>query len=217
MLPPVMDDEQLKVVIVSDTHGRHRRVEVPDGDLLIHAGDFTAGGRWSDVDEIDDWLGGFSHDQKIVVAGNCDGCCEGAADEVRSRLTHATYLMDEAVEFRGLTIWGSPWQPEFMNLAFNLPRGEALAERWAQMPDSVDILVTHGPPAGILDRTSRGERVGDEALRRRADEVSPKLHAFGHVHESSGREDSGDTTFINAACNSASDVPAVVYMEMPAD
>jgi Icc-related predicted phosphoesterase len=208
-----MQQERLKLVIVSDTHGRHRRVDVPEGDLLIHAGDFTAGGRMSDVDEIDDWLGGFDHERKIVVAGNCDGCCEGAADAVRARFTNATYLIDEAVEYRGLTIWGSPWQPEFMNLAFNLPRGEALAERWAQMPEDLDILVTHGPPEGILDRTSRGERVGDAALRRRVDEVGPRLHAFGHVHESSGREDRDGTIYINAACNSASDVPAVVYLD----
>ena len=190
--------------LLSDTHGRHRQVEVPEADVLIHAGDFTRSGGLGDVEEFDDWLAGLPHPTKIVVAGNCDGCCEMNPEAVRRRLTQARYVQDESIEVDGLTVWGSPWQPVFLNMSFNLERGEALAEKWAEMPDEIDILVTHGPPRGILDETSRGEVVGDRELLARVTEVRPKLHVFGHVHESSGREERAETTFVNAACDTAS-------------
>ena len=80
-----------------------------------------------------------------------------------------------------LKIYGSPWQPEFCGWAYNLPRGQALADKWAMIPDDTDILVTHGPPAGILD----GD-LGCLNLRRRVDELNLKLHVFGHIHYSWG-------------------------------
>jgi Icc-related predicted phosphoesterase len=200
----------MRIVAISDTHGRHRELEVPAGDLLVHAGDFTSRGGLGDVEEFDDWIGQFDHPHKLVVAGNCDGCFEQAPSEARSRLTQARYLQDERIEIDGLTFWGSPWQPVFLNMAFNVPRGDALAEKWASMPDDTDVLITHGPPAGVLDETSRGETVGDEALWERVRQVQPDLHVFGHVHESTGRRTVGKTTFINAACNEASDEAFVV-------
>lgn len=196
-----------KVVVISDTHGRHRRVEVPDGDVLIHAGDFTASGSMRDVEEFDDWLSELPHSEKLVVAGNCDAVCERDPDGVCERLSEARYLQDDRVEIEGVTFWGSPWQPVFLNMSFNLPRGDALAEKWADMPEDVDVLITHGPPFGILDRTSRGEEVGDRELLARVTEVRPRFHVFGHVHESSGRETRQGTEFINAACNAPGDTP----------
>ena len=199
-----------RIVVISDTHGRHRDVDVPAGDILVHAGDFTAGGRLSDVEEFDDWLAGLDHAEKIVVAGNCDRCLEDDPDEARERLTRAHYLQDEALEIDGLTFWGSPWQPEFLNMSFNLPRGEALAEKWALVPDDTDVLVTHTPPYGILDRTSRGQQVGDRELLARVTEIRPDYHFFGHVHESSGTADREGTRFVNAACDRAGKTPFVV-------
>ncbi|MFB6350860.1 MAG: metallophosphatase domain-containing protein [Bradymonadaceae bacterium] len=198
------------IVVISDTHGRHRDVEVPDGDILVHAGDFTGAGRLSDVDEIDDWLGGLPHPTKLVVAGNCDRCCERDPDEVRERLTNAQYLQDDAVEIEGIQFWGSPWQPKFLNMSFNLSRGDVLAEKWELIPEETDVLITHGPPRGILDRTSRGEEVGDRELLARVTEIRPTYHFFGHVHESSGVEERGETTFVNAACDRAGKEPVVV-------
>jgi Icc-related predicted phosphoesterase len=200
------------IVAISDTHGRHRDVEVPEGDILIHAGDFTSSGSLRDIEEFDDWLAGLHHETKIVVAGNCDRCCEHSPEKAGERLTHAHYLQDESVEVDGLHIWGSPWQPKFLNMAFNLPRGEALAKKWAQMPDDLDILVTHGPPAGILDRTSKGEEVGDRELLTRVTEVRPNLHLFGHVHESSGVEERDTTRFVNAACDRKGKTPFVLEL-----
>lgn len=199
-----------RIVAISDTHGGHRRTSVPDGDILIHAGDFTRGGRLKDIEEFDDWLAGLPHTHKFVVPGNCDGCCESRPEAVRERLTQARYLFDASAEVEGLHIWGSPWQPVFLNMAFNVPRGDALAEKWAAMPDEVDVLVTHGPPAGVLDRTSKGQEVGDKALMARVTEVRPRLHVFGHVHESSGREERQGTTFVNAACDRKGKEPFVI-------
>jgi len=206
-------EKMTKIVAVSDTHGRHRRVEIPDGDVLVHAGDFTGSGSLRDVEEFDDWLSQFPHPTKILVAGNCDGICEMSPDQVREALTEARYLEDEALEVDGLNFWGSPWQPVFLDMSFNLPRGEELAEKWALVPDDTDVLVTHGPPAGILDRTSRGEEVGDEELLARVTEVRPKLHVFGHIHESMGVEERRGTTFCNAACNKSSNNPFVFEIE----
>ncbi len=203
----------MKIVALSDTHGGHHQIDVPDGDVLIHAGDFTRSNALRDVEAFDEWLAQFDHPHKIVIAGNCDGCFENDPEKARERLTAATYLQDDGITIEGVDIWGSPWQPTFMNLAFNLPRGEALADKWAAMPEDTDLLVTHGPPRGVLDRTSRGEEVGDRALFKRIQEVDPDLHVFGHVHESSGRERRGATEFVNAACDRADKSPVVIDYE----
>ncbi|MFB6265053.1 MAG: metallophosphatase domain-containing protein [Bradymonadaceae bacterium] len=200
----------MKIVVMSDTHGRHRDVEVPDGDVLVHAGDFTAHGSLADVTEVDDWLSTLPHPHKVVVAGNCDGCFESRGAAARERLTEAVYLQDDGAEIDGVRFWGSPWQPRFMNLAFNLERGEPLAEKWARIPVETDVLVTHGPPRDVLDRTSRGQVVGDRALGERVRAVEPDLHLFGHVHESAGRETKWGIEFVNAACDRPGKTPFVV-------
>jgi predicted phosphohydrolase len=105
------------------------------------------------------------------------------------------YLHDESVLVTcdehpdsPLKVYGSPWQPEFFNWAFNLDRGSPLAEKWSQIPHDVDVLITHGPPMRILDKTSRGEPVGCEEMRKLLDEgtIKPRLHVFGHIHETYG-------------------------------
>lgn len=200
-----------KIVALSDTHGRHRRLDVPEGDILIVAGDITGGGVR--LEDVADWLDELDHPHKFVVAGNCDGTIERDPDAARRVLSSATYLQDEAVEAEGLKIYGSPWQPVFLNMAFNLPRGEPLAKKWASIPEDTDVLVTHGPPHGVLDETSRGERVGDRALATRVTDVRPGLHIFGHIHESRGTDRRDDTLFVNAACNSSGRNPFVLEMQ----
>ncbi|HNC99840.1 MAG TPA: metallophosphoesterase, partial [Myxococcota bacterium] len=99
-------------------------------------------------------------------------------------------------------IWGSPWQPRFFDWAFNLDRGEPLRRVWQKIPDGIDILVTHGPPKGILDRVQRGGEVGCEELREALRRVRPRLHVFGHIHEAYGQLHLDGTHFVNAAsCN----------------
>jgi predicted phosphohydrolase len=189
----------LTLVCVSDTHGRHAETVVPDGDVLVHAGDVTLHGELGDVEEFDHWLASLPHRHKVVVAGNHDWCFQTHPEQARARLRHAVYLQDEAAVVAGLKFYGSPWQPWFLDWAFNLPRGPELAAKWALIPDDTDMLVTHGPPFGVLDVTRRGDHAGCADLVARVRTVRPGLHVFGHIHEAAGAVRDGDTLFVNAA------------------
>lgn len=189
----------MKIVAVSDTHFMHDRVEIPEGDLLVHCGDALGHGTLEELEALDRFLGTLPHRHKILIAGNHDWCFENAPEEARKRVTNATYLQDEAAEIDGLKLYGSPWQPWFYDWAFNLERGEPLRRVWERIPDDTDVLVTHGPPHGILDETSHGDRAGCEDLLARVQEVRPALHLFGHIHEGYGTERRGETLFVNAS------------------
>lgn len=203
----------MRLIAFSDTHGRHEKLEVPDGDILLFAGDLTSGGGIEDVETFDAFLGALPHDRKFVIAGNCDYAFEQNRDEAADVLEHATYLEHESEEVDGLKIFGSPWQPKFLDMAFNLPRGEQLAAKWADIPDDTDILLTHTPPARVLDKTSRGSRVGCEDLLNRVKELDLACHVFGHIHESHGEITKQGVHFINASCNGPGEEPFVVELD----
>jgi predicted phosphodiesterase len=196
----------MRIVCLSDTHGRHDRIgPIPDGDVLIHAGDLTGHGSPREVAAFAAWFRALPHPIKVVIAGNHDFLFErdpGAARALMHRPDAGVhYLQDEALVLpNGLKLYGSPWQPRFFDWAFNLDRGAPLAARWALIPDDVDILITHGPPHGLLDRNTRGEPVGCEALAERLPALRRlKLHVFGHIHEARGVAERGGVTHINAA------------------
>lgn len=192
----------MRIVCISDTHLSHEagKIQIPDGDILIHAGDGTLEGSVREIQVFLRWLKGFHHRHKIFIAGNHDRLFEQDPGLARSLVPRSiTYLQDEAVVVDGLRIHGSPWQPEFMGWAFNLPRGPRLREKWKRIPEGVDILVTHGPPAGILDQPPHGEHVGCADLREAVERLQPKLHVFGHVHHGHGMSKIGATTFVNAS------------------
>lgn len=192
----------MRIVCVSDTHGHEPMI--PDGDLLIHAGDLCLAGTLPELNRAADWLGSLPHRHKIVVAGNHDWPFSRQPNEARAIIRDvagAVYLQDSFVEVEGLKVWGAPWQPEFAGWAFNLPRGPALAEKWAMIPDDTDVLVTHGPPAGILDMNLEGERCGcrDLSLRLASRSAKPRLHVFGHIHEGHGVRPFESVLFVNAS------------------
>ncbi len=197
------------IVAISDTHARHQELEVPDGDILIHAGDCTRHGDLGDLEAFNRWLGTLPHRHKILIAGNHDFCFQDSPDEAHRLVTNAIYLQDEALIIEGIKIWGSPWQPWFFDWAFNLPRGEQIAAKWALIPDDTQVLITHGPPAGILDRTFDDRDVGCEDLLQRVQQIRPRLHIFGHIHEAAGRRQIGETTFVNAAIEGGHGRPVV--------
>src|SRR4051794_3069675 len=189
----------LTLVCVSDTHGRHRDLVVPPGDIFLFAGDLSNHGQPHDVTEFDAWLGILPHPHKVIICGNHDFHFERAPADARRRITNAVYLQDSGIEIAGLKVWGSPWQPRFFDWAFNLDRGPELAAKWALIPDDTDVLITHGPPAGVLDLTRRGEATGCADLLERGKVVKPKLHLFGHIHEAAGVVETPDTLFVNAS------------------
>ena len=192
--------QPLRIVCLSDTHNRHADLDVPDGDILLHAGDFTGRGTEEEVAAFGEFLAGLPHSEKVIVAGNHDFLFESDGARARELLGDVTYLQDAGATVCGLHIWGSPWQPWFHDWAFNLPRGKALAQKWSLVPASVDVLMTHGPPAGILDQTHHGSRVGCEELLAALARIRPRLHLFGHIHEGHGTL-LGDPTLSVNACN----------------
>lgn len=187
------------LVALADLHCHHDALDVPEGDVLVVAGDLTKRGTLAELREVNAFLAGLPHAHKLVVAGNHDACFERQPAEARATLSAATYLEDEEIRVAGLRLWGSPWQPEHLDMAFNLPRGRPLAEKWARIPAGLDVLVTHGPPHGILDRNDQGAHVGCEALRERVREIRPRVHVFGHIHEARGIHRDETTTYVNAA------------------
>jgi predicted phosphodiesterase len=192
----------MQVVFLSDTHMKHERLAVPPCDLIVHAGDFCRRGGRSDTVAFLDWLAAFSA-RKVLVGGNWDLFAARQPDEMRALCAERDvhWLLDEEKEILGLRVYGAPWTPRFGNMAWNLDRGAPLRAAWAKMPRGLDLLVTHGPPHGILDRMVLGAHVGDEALREVVLERAPRLHVFGHIHEAHGetRVAGCPTRFLNVA------------------
>lgn len=194
----------MRLLLLSDTHNRHPSLtDLPEADAVLHAGDVSGRGTLPEIGAFLTWFGALPYRHKVFIAGNHDFAFERQAAVAEALVPPGvTYLRDQAVSLDGLTVWGAPWQPWFMDWAFNLERGPALEAAWARIPDDVDVLLTHGPPHGILDQTSARppERVGCADLRRRIASLSRlRLHAFGHIHEAYGIERHGDVTFVNAS------------------
>ena len=191
----------MKLVLISDTHARHRDFATPPGDVLIFAGDMmTDGYRVGEIADFNSWLGDQPQTHKIVIAGNHDRLFESNRIESDYLLTNAVYLEDSPLIIGRVKFWGSPAQPEFCNWAFNYRRGSDIDRVWQQIPEDTDVLITHGPPAGILDTVKRGgAHLGCADLKRAVQRVKPKLHVFGHIHGGYGEFHDGTTHFVNAS------------------
>jgi calcineurin-like phosphoesterase family protein len=208
-----------KITLISDTHTQHRRCEgnLPGGDILIHAGDFMSSG-YSPMEAtvFFKWFDSIKgYDTKVLIAGNHDRWMQNQPEHALGILTGyktIEYLQDDdlVLYFDGpngdfpednVRIYGSPWQPEFYNWAFNLPRqGDEMKAKWDAIPSNTDILITHGPPFGHLDIPGgQSIQVGCEMLRYRVNEIRPKIHVFGHIHGGYGHYFDGHTHFFNAS------------------
>lgn len=205
---------------VSDLHGYFPKLE--GGDLLIVAGDLTARDELEQYIEFNEWISAQEYKRKIIIAGNHDGYCEigipvetlpGQTDICIPVLADkAVYLQDSGTEFEGLKIWGSPWTAQFPGInpkccAFTVNYGcdtdDWLDEYWEKIPNDIDILITHGPPFGILDMTTDGRQVGSCSLMaHHMKRFRPKLWVFGHIHESYGQQGPykwSGTKYVNAS------------------
>lgn len=211
----------VKIVAISDTHNQHEAVNVPECDLLIHAGDFSYVGKAIDIAELNFWFGKLKASGKVkeivAIAGNHDWLCETDPGLAASMFTNCIYLNEQPAEVFGLKIFGSPIQPWFCDWAFNRKRGPEIARHWAKIPDDTQVLVTHGPPLGILDivkdnpyNLSNGpDHLGCYDLLKRINDLKDlKLHVFGHIHDSNGQHRTPDgKLFINAAICSEDYLP----------
>lgn len=194
-----------RIVALSDSHNLHAGLKLPDGDLLLHAGDFSMGGKPHECLDFLTWLETQPHRHKVFIAGNHDWMAQRDPDRfaalVRDHAPSCHYLNESSVTVAGLKVYGSPWTPTFYDWAFNADRGPVIAAHWAKIPDDTQVLVTHGPPADILDQTIRGPKVGCYDLSQRIRELkSLRCHTFGHIHYPGGDTQRGHpVTYVNAS------------------
>jgi predicted phosphohydrolase len=203
----------VRIVAVADTHLFHAELAVPDGDVFVHAGDLCRGGDLDELARAAEWIAGLPHRHKIVVAGNHDWAFVHEPAAARTLFGDAHYLQDREIVLDGVRFWGSPWQPAFHDWAFNLPRGEPIAAMWRKIPHGLDVLITHGPPAGFGDRSPVGGRAGCADLRRRIAEVAPRLHLFGHIHQDGGVWRDGATVLANVTTWECERAPTVIDLD----
>lgn len=201
----------MKVCAIADLHS-NMDLQTPPADVLVVAGDLTYGGSLEEFSNVHKWLKAQPQPHKVIIAGNHDFGLQGRKPHRTQILPDLEYqcidilsdsgiyyLSDSSVDIAGVKFYGSPWQPWFYNWAFNLSRGPEIAAKWDLIPNDVDVLITHGPPFGYGDRTTRGARVGCEDLLAAVERAKPRFHLFGHIHEDAGQWNNGTTQFINCS------------------
>ena len=196
-----------KILCISDTHGKHNQIPLEwleEADIIIHSGDISNVGGLREIENFCEWFSSLSqYKHKIFIAGNHDfGFEKDPIDTTRivREYPNIVYLEDSMVEVEGLKIYGSPWQPEFFNWAFNLERGSEILEKWNMIPLDTDILITHGPAYGECDwvvprKKHGGEHVKfidggcvgcEDLLDVLLNKVCTKFHISGHIHTAHG-------------------------------
>lgn len=190
----------MKLTIISDTHGEHQKLGRMSGDVLIHCGDMFNMFNQSedDLDLMDTWFGEQEFDLIVCTGGNHDFELQKRSRYSDRPFRNAVYLEGRSHQHKGVKFFGAPWVPELLGQAF-FTGDNLLAEKWSHIPDDVDVLITHTPPAGVLDVSSRGFTLGCEHLLAAIERTKPRVHCFGHVHASSGIHQEGSITFVNAA------------------
>jgi Icc-related predicted phosphoesterase len=184
----------MKIWIISDSHTLHRDLSIPEVDMVIHCGDATNSRGLAqnlvEFEDFNDWFQNLPIEHKIFVPGN--HCLSLQAYPSIAKGCSYPILIHETIEIGGLKIFGSPYTPAFGNWAFNVKRGR-LHDYWAAIPEDCDIICTHGPSRGTLDLTDDFDtgkpiQVGCESLRKRLDDLSPKLHCHGHLHSNPSKK-----------------------------
>lgn len=215
-----MEDDGVRLVVISDTHNCHTQLVVPEGDLLVHCGDFTKSRtNKREYSDFMDWYTSLPHPTKVLIAGNRDnfmdtqasqaqGETSGGTRRTRDIVTHnqdIIYLQDSGFVYQKgsvrLNVWGSPWTKLYgkSGKAFQV-LDSAMEDKWSRIPPETDLLITHGPPHQVCDKNLQGEAVGCLYLREAVEKrVRPRVHLFGHIHEGYGVEEEEGILFVNAA------------------
>ena len=186
----------MRLICLADTHNLHREIPIPDGDVLIHAGDCTDGGTRNETEKFLKWFSSQSHPHKILVPGNHDFYFE-KPENTKKVPENIDLLIDKGIEINGIQFWGSPVTPGLHNWAFSRERGKEIRRHWELIPETTDILITHTPAFGILDEISSGIKVGCEELAKILPLVQPNYHLFGHIHHAFGETKRSAIDFFN--------------------
>jgi len=193
----------VKLVCISDTHGDHESVVLPNGDVLIHAGDVTGHGTEVETLAFFQWLGRQPIEHKVCIAGNHDTYMEEdpIATAQMAEDCGVVLLNDSKFKINDVLFWGSPITPRFMDWSFMRDPGADIEKHWNQIPNDTDVLITHGPAQGILDVVERQggekEHTGCPSLLRRIEDVKPQYHLFGHIHEGYGAVHKNGVSYFN--------------------
>ena len=199
-----------RLVFISDTHTHHEDItdklkeihEMDPTSILVHSGDISYRGRPWEVERFVKWYSDLPFTNKIFIAGNHDFLFETdsslAKDILNDLGKDLIYLQDSGTEIQGLTFWGSPVTPWFHDWAFN--RLSDIKNHWDLIPEDTNVLITHGPPKGILDLTRTRLNVGCPILLEKIKDLKNlKVHVFGHIHEANGLLEIDGVTYINAS------------------
>lgn len=204
----------MKLVVISDTHEKHNSINLPEGDVLVHCGDWTNQGTFGSMTKFLDWFVAQPHQHKVFIPGNHELSLDSANKDQALKLVNSYaknnvhFLLNSSVVIEGLKFYGSPSTPYFFNWAFNFQRGKDIAIEWAKIPDDVNVLITHGPPYGVLDlvennisNIGRDLHQGCKDLLERIFELKNlKAHVFGHLHTDGGKQiEVAGVAFANAA------------------
>ncbi|KAH9998124.1 Metallo-dependent phosphatase-like protein [Russula compacta] len=225
-VPPHPGQGWTRFVCVSDTHSK--TFPLPDGDVLIHAGDLCSWGSVKQLKVTMDWLLSLSHPKKIVIAGNHDLCLDETRVGAKFQYSYVTQedvakarsmMTDHAAEVAGLQylehesmeletgdktwkVYGSPAAPRYMPGSFQYENHAEAEEIYNRIPRDTEILLTHTPAHGVLDLASRGVHAGCQTLSTTLDELKQcRMHVFGHIHEAHGAiiHEGGERVSVNAA------------------
>ncbi len=188
----------MRLICLADTHNQHHDIEIPEGDILIHAGDCTDGGSKKESEDFLDWVSSQPHKNKIIVPGNHDFYFE-KEENLKNLPQNLHLLIDRGIELEGFQFWGSPFAPGMTNWAFQRERGPDIRKHWELIPEHTDILITHTPPYGILDEISTGVKLGCEELARTVKSLQPAYHLFGHIHHAAGSRVQNSIKYFNLA------------------
>ena len=197
----------MRLVAISDTHLQHRKLDLPEAEILVHAGDFSNRGSVPEAREFLTWFKSLDYEYKILVPGNHDISCEYSENELRTELIkEGIYFESNGVVFiEDLVIFCYSWTPEIYPgspWGYTISRESESFERLWNLAPKCDLLITHGPPKGILDRTEDDLLVGEDYMHSYVMRETPRVHIFGHVHESYGSLYKLGTNFYNVSiCN----------------
>ena len=191
-----------KIACISDLHTHMQHVIVPPCDIVICAGDISYSGHTKDIKKFLQWFSAIKAQHHVFIAGNHDLIFERdpeRAANILAKFPSVIYLENSGVIIDGLKLWGSPWTQKFHDWAFNAD-ADKLQAVWSQIPDDTDILITHSPQYGILDRAQwTNELAGCKQLATAIARVKPKVHIFGHIHEGYGMVERGGVVHVNAS------------------